>query len=108
MTESTTIKNNMSQHKIPVTPVGNKLIVHPLPKQEEELASGIIVSAAANAELLEGEIVAVSPQIKDLYQVGQIVLYPNRKGVGQIFNGKPYLWLDAETNLQEIWGIKTS
>lgn len=96
----------MSEHQIPVKPVGTKILVYPLPKKDEELASGIIVSAAANAELLEGEVVAVSEQAKDLYEIGQTILYPNRKGVGQIFNGKPYLWLDTETSREEIWGIK--
>lgn len=96
----------MVEHKIPVIPVGTKLIVHPLPKKDEELASGIIVSSAANAELLEGEVVAVSQQIANLYSVGDVVLYNARKGVGQIFNGKAYLWLDSETHREEIWGIK--
>ena len=27
----------MSNHQVPVKPVGSKLIVHPLPKKEEEL-----------------------------------------------------------------------
>ena len=98
----------MSKHEIPVTPVGSKVIVYPLPKKEEELASGIIVAASANAELLEGEVVAVSPKLNGLYSIGDVILYAARKGVGQVFNGKPYLWLDAETHLGEIWGIKTS
>jgi len=100
------------QHLIEVLPVGNKIIVHPLPKKEEQLASGILVAASVNAELLEGEIVAVSPQVANdwdgssLYKVGDIVLYNARKGVGQILNGQPYLWLDTQPHLEEIWGIK--
>lgn len=34
------------QHLIEVLPVGNKIIVHPLPKKEEQLASGILVAAS--------------------------------------------------------------
>ena len=94
------------EHKIQVQPVGNKIIVYPLPKKEEELASGIVVATSVNAELLEGEIVAVFPQIQsDLYKVGDVVLYNARKGVGQFMNGKPYLWLDTQTHLEEVWGI---
>lgn len=95
------------QHEIPVQPVGHKIIVYPLPKKEEELASGIVVATTVNAELLEGEIVAVSPQIDaNLYRVGDVVLYNARKGVGQFMNGKPYLWLDTQTHLEEVWGVR--
>ena len=100
------------EHLIPVLPVGNKIIVHPLPKKEQQLASGIVVATSVNAELLEGEVVAVSPQVakdsegNNLYKIGDIVLYNARKGVGQFFNGQAYLWLDTQPHLEEIWGIK--
>ena len=100
------------EHLIPVLPVGNKIIVFPLPKKEEQLASGILEAASVNAELSEGEIVAVSPQVakdsegNNLYKIGDVVLFNSRKGVGQIIEGKPYLWLDTQPHLEEIWGIK--
>lgn len=98
----------MSKHNIPVKPVGTKIIVSPLPKKEETLASGIVVAASVNAELLEGEVVEVSEDVSSLYKIGDIVLYAARKGVGQIFDSKPYLWLNTNPVLEEVWGIKTT
>lgn len=88
----------------PITPVGNKLIAEPLPKKEEKI-NNIYISENANAELAEGKVIAVSDLIKDLYSVGDVILYPSKKGVGQPINGKYYLWLDADINKEEIWGI---
>lgn len=87
-------------------PYGNKLIVEPLEKKEEALDSGIIMAATANAELMEAKVVAVSQSIKALFSPGDTVLYPSRKGVGQMFGGKAYLWLDATVEKEEIWGVK--
>lgn len=96
----------MIMHSIPVKPVGNKVLISPLPKEEEELNSGIIIPESVNAELREGLIVEVSDSVKDLYEIGQTVLYYYGKGVGQVFNGKAYLWLNTEPHLEEVWGIK--
>lgn len=96
----------MSKHEIPVKPIGTKIIVSQIPKKEEKLASGIVISASANAELLEGEVVEVSEDVASLFCIGDVVLYAARKGVGQIFDGKPYLWLNTNPVLEEVWGIK--
>ena len=88
-----------------ILPVGTKLIVLPLPQKEEKLDSGIYVPGTANANLMEGKVVEVSPEISHLYAVGDIVLYPEKKGTGCIIDGLPHLWLDAQAELKEIWGI---
>lgn len=88
-----------------ILPVGTKLIVLPLPQKEEKLDSGIYVPGTANANLMEGEVVAVSSEISHLYKVGDVVLYPEKKGTGCVINGLPHLWLDTQFELKEIWGI---
>lgn len=92
----------------PVEPVGNKIIVLPLEKKEEKMDSGIIIPESANAELREAEVVAVSVEVAHLFEVGETVLYPLRKGVGQVINNKGYLWLDCDVNRDEIWGKLTN
>jgi len=88
-----------------ILPVGTKLIVLPLPREDEQLESGIFIPGTANANLMRGEVIAVSNEISNLYKKGDVILYPEKKGVGFIQDNKAYLWLDAETNLSEIWGI---
>jgi chaperonin GroES len=89
-----------------IKPVGNKILVLPIEKKEEVIGA-IIIPGTVNAQLQEGEVVAVSDQVKDLYKKGDIVLYAEKKGVAQLIKNKPHLWLDTEPNLGEIYGIVT-
>lgn len=90
-----------------IQPVANKLIILPIPKKEETMESGIIIPESANADLREGKVVAVSRQIENLYPIGSIILYPGKKGVGEIINNLPHLWLDSTPEKEEIWGLVT-
>ncbi len=92
------------QNNFPIKPVGNKLIAIPLPKKESTVGS-IVVAESVNAELSQAKIVSVSEQISNVYKVGDVVLYPSRKGIAQIIEGKQYIWLDADVFKEEIWGI---
>lgn len=92
-------------NKFPLEPFGNKLIVEPLEKKEEKLDNGIIAPASVNAELREGKVIAVSKTISNLVNPGDIILYPERKGIGQVVEGKYYVWLDATKEKEELWGI---
>ena len=96
----------MTEHNIPVKPVGTKILVFILPKTEEQLDSGIIIPDSANADLREGLVVEVSDTVSEVYSIGDTVLYPYGKGTGQVFDGKAYLWLNTEPHMEEIWGIK--
>lgn len=86
-------------------PVGKKLIVKPGKLVEAELPSGIVIPASAMADLREGEVAAVSDEIKHLYPVGTGILFHSNKGVGQMIDGEGYLWLDSRHELEEIWGV---
>lgn len=88
----------------PITPVGTKLIIEQLDKEEETSTGGLYM---ANSSLSKGRVVAVAKPISDVYKVGDIILYPTKKGVEEPIAGKAYKWLDAEPNLGEIWGIET-
>jgi co-chaperonin GroES (HSP10) len=89
---------------INIKPVGNKILVLPLEKKEEEVGK-IIIPGTVNAELSEAKVVGISDQVAHLYEEGDIVLYASRKGVAQMIKGVAYLWLDTEPNLGEIYGI---
>lgn len=84
-------------------PVGNKLIVFPL-DTEEQVIGGVVIPGNVNAELESGKIVAVSPTLKELFSVGETILYPTASGTAQIIDKKPHKWLDAN----EVWGIADS
>lgn len=88
-----------------IQPVGTKILVLPVRKEEETLDSGLILPETANADLSHGLVVSVSNQISHLFKAGDTVLYPSRKGVAQYIDNKPHLWLDAEPNKEEIWGV---
>jgi len=88
-----------------IKPQGLKLIVKVLKKEEEESEGGIVIAETVNAELSEGEVIAVSEQLKGVIEIGDKVLYPSKRGVGQYIDKQPYLWLDAEPSLGEVWAI---
>ena len=86
-----------------VIPQGLKLIVRPLPKKEETMDSGIV--AAVMADLSEGEVVFTGHLLNGVISVGDVVLYPTKRGVTQWINKEPLLWLDAEPSREEVWGV---
>ncbi len=89
-----------------VQPVGFKILVKPLKREEETFDSGIILPGTANAELSKAEVVAVSNELSKVYKVGDIILFPSKSGVGFLIGKEAHLWLNAEPNgAAEVWGI---
>lgn len=88
-----------------IKPQGTKLIVTVLPRVEEKGEGGIIIPGTANADLREGEVVAVGAQLESFISPGDIILFPEKRGCEQRINGKDYLWLDAEQGYNEVWGL---
>ena len=78
------------------------MLLLPLKKKEESLENGLIVPESANADLSIGKVVEVPDSMSGLYKENDVILFPSKSGVGQMYNGKPHLWINAET---EIWGI---
>lgn len=75
-----------------IYPVGQKLLVEPLPPQEEVSEGGVIVSAVNNADLAKAKVVAVSPQLTGVYNEGETVLYYEKRALG-VFQGEKLLHL---------------
>lgn len=85
-----------------VTPVGLKILVHSL-KRKESITDGGIVAIDT---LEEGEIIEVSDYLKNIYSVGDVVLYPPKSGTEYNYNGKICLFLNgAEYPSGDIWAI---
>lgn len=92
-------------NNFPIIPVGMKLLIEMIDKPEEKSESGLTL---VNSILAEGRVVAISSHLKGLYEVGDIVLYPDKKGMEEPVGGKVYKWLDATPEKEEIYGIKKS
>lgn len=87
-----------------IQPVGQKILVLPLESKETKSGGGIIIPESVNtADLREAVVVEVSAELSNVYQEGDVVLYPSKAGLGQEYNGKLHLWLRHD--LQEIWGV---
>lgn len=89
-----------------IKPVGRKLIVDPLEVTELTLPSGIVLPESAMAKMRKSKVIAVSDEIKHLFPEGSIVLSLENKGIGQPYEGRFYLWLDATIEKDEIWGLE--
>ena len=85
-----------------VIPVGNKILVKQLKGKEEKSSGGLTL---VNSSLVEAEVVSVSQAWINVFKKGDKILYPEKKGVAHIFGGEPYLFLDADPNLGEVYAI---
>jgi co-chaperonin GroES (HSP10) len=83
-----------------INPVGKKILVKPS-KIDDEVIGSVILPGVANAKLSRGVVVEVSDELSSLYKSKDIILFPEKSGVGQFYNGQPHLWLRSD----EIWGI---
>lgn len=91
---------------IPDALFNGRLIVKPRAKREEKSGS-VVIPGIANSNLEEGIVLKVASDINSQIQegdptieIGDVVLYPEKVGIGQFFNGDPCLWLKKE----DIWG----
>lgn len=81
-----------------IKPFGNRLIVLPISNEYQKTEGGIEV----NNDLLEGQILEVSDDLKELFKVDEIVLYQKDCGQSQYYQGKACLWLNTNS---DIWGV---
>jgi co-chaperonin GroES (HSP10) len=77
---------------VKLEPQGTKIIVQTILTEHTETEGGII---AVDFTLEKGEVIEVGAEVKNLYNVGDIVLFP--EGVGQSINyqKKACKWLDG-------------
>lgn len=87
-----------------IKPFGNRIIISPIGSEYKRTEGGIDV----DNDLLEGVVIAVSEDMKELFSIDDVVLYPKDGGHSQYYKGKACVWLNADKNgLNEIWGIVT-
>ena len=84
----------------PIRLTGNRILVEPLPKEEEEY-NGIIIPTSANADLSTGRVVMLSGALEDVVKKGEIAIYPSKSGLGQVVGNKGYIWLEIE----QVWAF---
>lgn len=80
---------------ITIKPQGSKLIVKPLPSEDETTEGGIITQ---DLILERAEVIEVGDEFSGKYKSGDIVLYP--KGSGQSmpkYKKMTCIWLDARS-----------
>lgn len=96
-----TLPPTTKSHQMKIQPQGRKLLVLPIQSKEEKVGSIVIPDSVATADLSEGEVIEVSPELEEKYPIGTKILYPSSAGLGQIYNGVPHKWL--RENLEEVW-----
>lgn len=83
---------------IKIKPQGKKVIALPLKTENFVTDKGIEIVAQ---KLSEAKILEVSDELKDVYSVGDIVLFPTGAGVGIFYKKEHCIFLRND----EIWGI---
>ena len=78
--------------KLKITPQGKMILVLPLKNEDYQMGSGIIV---ANTQFVVGEVVELSPEFKDVYKQGDVVMYPKGAGNSQPYKGESHLWING-------------
>lgn len=83
---------------IKIKPQGKKVIALPLKTENFVTDRGIEI---VDQKLSEAKIVEVSDELKDVYNIGDIILFPSGSGVGIFYNKEHCLFFKQD----EIWGI---
>jgi co-chaperonin GroES (HSP10) len=81
-------------------PVGQKLLIAPI-VAEETGENGVIIPVTNNADLAKGKIVQVSPYLIGIYEVGENVLYHEKRAIGWIHDNKPHYLIDGGDGLAQ-------
>lgn len=82
-----------------IIPLGNQVLVKPLPKQERT-TGGLIIPAVVNKELEEAEVVAIATAVINL-KPGDKILYSTRVGVPLLHNDVNYKFISGPTDKSE-------
>lgn len=84
-------------------PQGTKIIIQTILEEEKKTAGGII---AVDFALESGEIMEVGTEVKDLYKVGDIVLFPEGAGHSLNYQKKSCKWLDGRPfPAGDVWSL---
>ena len=84
-------------------PVGSKILVEQLKAENYVTETNIEI---VEGSMSRGKIVELSEELSKIYKKGDVVLYPEKSGVLQIYNGTQCLWLNGQGFPQgDIWAI---
>jgi hypothetical protein len=84
-------------------PMGRKMLVCPVSDENYKTNSGIEL---VNLELQKVEVVEVSKEFEDVYKAGDVLMISNGGGIGQMYNNKSCLWIDAKSAPEgDVWFI---
>lgn len=87
-----------------ITPAGYKLLVLPL-ETKKHITQGNIV--LVEGQLMQGKVLEVGLDAKDIYSVNDIVIFPKNTGVTQYYNGQSCIWLNGTAAPNgDIFGIE--
>lgn len=82
-----------------IIPLGNQVLVKPLPKQEKT-TGGLIIPAVVNQDLEEGEVIAIADAVVNV-KPGDKVLYSTRVGVAMHHQDVNYKFISGPTAKNE-------
>lgn len=74
-------------------PLGDTILVFPLPTEHHVTESGIQVM---DTQLAKGKVMEVSDDYKDVYKKGDIIIYAKESGISQYYENKSCLFLNAK------------
>ena len=84
-------------------PLGRKMLVFPLQEENYKTSVGIEL---VQLEFVKAEVVEVSKEFEGVYSPGDIVMTSAGAGIGQVYNGKSCLWIDAKSAPEgDVWFI---
>lgn len=84
-------------------PVGRKMLVLPIKEENYKTSSGLEL---VQLEFMKAEVVEVSKEYSEQYKAGDVVVISSNSGIGQPYNGKACLWIDAKPSPDgDIWFI---
>lgn len=88
-----------------ITPAGYKLLVLPL-ETKNHITQGNI--ELVEGQLMQGKVLEVGLDAKDIYSVNDIVIFPKNTGVQQYYNSQNCIWLNGTAAPNgDIFGIET-
>lgn len=80
---------------ITIVPLGNKVLIKPLPKKEKT-TGGLIIPTVIQQELEEGEVIAIGSSVINIDK-GNNVLFTSRTGIPLLHNDIHYKFLNGPT-----------
>ncbi len=86
-----------------ITPVGESLLILPLPKENNTTDAGVIV---LDTQLAKGKVMEVSAEFSETYKKGDIVIYAADSGISQYYRNQSCLWVNPNGHPKgHIFGI---